>query len=157
MSVLLVEDDANKIHEIELFCRSIDVSLNVERSYNTGLRYILNNSERLELLLLDMNIPTFTISAGSTGGRRRMYGGKDILWQMSRRKILIPSVIITQFDWFDDGTKQFTLSELTQELRAIPNIMFLDTIFYSPASEEWKSLIRGILINRNKSGDGHVK
>jgi CheY-like chemotaxis protein len=147
MKILLIEDDSNKAHEIESYLVNQGIIVDTEKSYNAGLRKIIDNNNNIQAVLLDMNVPTFNIDSNSTGGRRRMYGGKDILWQMSRRLISLPTLIITQFDWFDDGDRQFTLEELTGELKKIPNINFLGSIFYSPASEDWKCKLKESLQN----------
>lgn len=145
MKTLIIEDDPNKISELTDFFSDNKFDVIVERSYNSGLRRIIAEWESLRLLILDMNIPTFDIGQNEAGGRRRMYGGKDILWQMSRRKIGVPAILVTMFDFFDDGTKQLTLAQVTKDLEGIPGVTFLGSVFYSPSSDDWKTELNTLI------------
>src|SRR5437870_2531438 len=116
MKLLIIEDDENKRSEILSFLLRDMPQASVETAYSVhgGLGKLLDSS--YDLVLLDMTMPTFDITAEEAGGRPQAYGGRAILRQMDRRKITTPVVIVTQFDRFGDAEDALTLHELNSEL-----------------------------------------
>jgi len=146
--ILLIEDDEYK-------CKSIlcnleehfpSVPVDVERSYHSGLKAIFTAIH--DIIILDMTLPTYDISADEMGGPFRAFAGIEILNEMKRRKLSPHVVVVTQFDAFGSGKDIITLVELNMRLEAFAPT-YLGTVFYNPATSKW----REELISLVKEGD----
>ncbi len=138
MKILLIEDDERKGEQIRTFLKAClpDVSVTLARSYRSGLQSLEDTS--LNLIILDMTIPTYDVSAVETGGRPHAFGGRELLHQMLRRGIATPVVVVTQYEKFGEGSRSSTLAELDTELGDTFGSQYLGAIHYSPATDNWK-------------------
>ena len=102
MRILLIDDDENKTREVASFIMQSYRAdeLIIKRSYQSGLKELL--LRRPDVVLLDMTMPTYDISAREPGGRERRYAGREILRQLERRDISVPVVVITQYEQFEE-------------------------------------------------------
>lgn len=115
MKVLVVEDDDTKREQLVSFIESFyAVDVQSARSFQSGLRAILNDEP--DLILLDMTMRNFDRSPTEDGGRPHPFAGREILRQMQRSKVQTPVVVVTAFDRFGEEADYMTLSELTTDL-----------------------------------------
>lgn len=149
MKVLIIEDDRIKGDRVrtQIFTILAEVGEPCEieqaASYNSGLRACI--SHRPDLVILDMTMPTFDIKPTETGGKPRHFAGKDILWELARRGLYFPTVVVTGFDVIGEGNEQQNREELTVDLvRSFP-VNFLGTVFYTPSEVSWKSELARIV------------
>jgi CheY-like chemotaxis protein len=145
LRILIVEDDQNKRRQLRTAVESAINEPNVREaySYRGGLSELIEWTP--DVVLLDMTLPTYDVSATDSGGRTRIFGGRDVLQEMQRRGINSSVVLVTQFESFGEGTKRKTLNELTQELQqSFPDI-FRNAVYYHPAQANWKTEIEKIL------------
>jgi len=155
MKILIVEDDEDKRRQISEFLATIvpDLKLNEARSLQSGLHSIMAKAH--ELVVLDMTMPTFDITAEENGGRPQAYAGRELLRHMKRRNIRTPAIVLTQFDRFGKGADSLTLEELDKELRASHSEYYLGTVYYSVTYEGWKeqlaNLIRSVQLRSEAS------
>jgi CheY-like chemotaxis protein len=145
MRILIVEDDQNKLKQLASFImdRWPDFEITERRSYRSGLAEIVSN--HYDLILLDMSMPTFDKTPEESGGRTRIFAGREILWQMAKRDIRTATMIVTQFESFGEGVDQMSLSELEKDLETAFSTSYLATVYYNAAHENWKeALVRHI-------------
>ena len=92
--IILVEDDGKKIKDIrEFFSRKYGYNrLIVRESYQSGLREIFSN--KYDLLLLDMSIPTWDKSPVEPGGNFEKFGGYKILREMQRKSEMVDTILL---------------------------------------------------------------
>ena len=147
MKVLFIEDDPNKQEKIAGFLKATFPSTALEqvRSYNAGYNALIK--ERFDLVLLDMSLPMFDITEREDGYAVDPYAGRYLLMEMERKEIFIPVVVITQFDTFGEAEEFKTLAQLDSELRQQFPVNYRDSVFYSPAEENWKSRLESIVRN----------
>ncbi|MDC7724271.1 response regulator [Priestia megaterium] len=138
MNILIIEDDPNKKKQLIDFLQDMMniESIKCKSSYKSGLKEIVSNN--YNLILLDMSMPTFDITAAESGGKPMPFAGKEILRQMKRRGIRIPTIVVTQFDKFGDFEKSLKLEELKEELKKEYTGIYIDTVYYNPASSGWR-------------------
>jgi CheY-like chemotaxis protein len=138
MKIVIVEDDVNKSSQLhEQVCQMFPSAQCEEcRSYRSGLKRIVE--ERPSLVILDMSMPTFDVGPKDKGGRTRAFGGKDILEEMRRRRIVARVVVVTQFETFGEGAQKKTLNELQGELKAEFAELYVGTVYYHPAHSNWR-------------------
>jgi DNA-binding NarL/FixJ family response regulator len=138
MKILIVEDDENKSLQLYNFFSEKFPQVEVEnaQSLQGGLRKILDGG--IDIILLDMTMPTFDIRLDEDGGRPQPYAGREILRQMDRRDIDVPVIVVTQFDRFGSGIDSMTLSELDKQLRLAHPENYKGAIYYDVSFGEWK-------------------
>lgn len=149
MKVLIVEDDRNKLDQVlkhvSLSCGELvaDVELVARRSYQSGLKACIQ--WKPDLAIMDMTMPTFDIAHDESGGRPRHFGGMDILRELNRREIVIPTIIVTGFDVIGEGAEQRTRANLSNELQKNYPKAYRGTVFYTTSESNWKGELAGLI------------
>ena len=149
MKVLIIEDDRIKGDRVRAQVQAILTEVGEEceieqaASYNSGLRACI--AQNPDLVILDMTMPTFDIKPTETGGKPRHFAGKDILWELARRGLFFPTVVVTGFDVIGEGNEQQNREELTGDLERNFPLNFLGTVFYTPSEVSWKSELARIV------------
>lgn len=140
MRVLIVEDDPNKLEQlVAAIADGIEHATIVQRrSYQSGLREALCDPP-FEIIVADMTLPTYDVTSTESGGRTRVYGGKEILRELARRRVPSRVVIVTQFESFGQGDQRKTLHELSEELAQEHSGTYHGTVFYHPAQTGWRT------------------
>ena len=133
MNVIILEDDLNKLASIRKALESFpEMIIRSNMSYHSGLKSLL--SQKYNLLLLDMSMPVYDIQAQETGGRPLPLAGRDILFQLSRRKIDIKVIVVTQYEDFDG----LSLVELDKELSSEFPEHYVGYVYYNITQEGWQ-------------------
>lgn len=149
MKILIIEDNEHKRGKVCSFVRSIDECIELKEafSFNSGVKVVL--SESLDLIILDMSLPTHDKSATESGGRFRVYGGKDIVRKMKRKSIETPFVILTQYSNFGEGDGRKDLSDIEKELEKTLPTQYISTIHYETSSHLWKEKLQRVIKELN--------
>jgi CheY-like chemotaxis protein len=137
--ILLVEDDSDKSEKISSFIQTIfshSVELLKAESLRSGWKAIMRDGN-FDLILLDMSLPGFDSETEAGSGDPESFAGAEIMAQMSLRKIVIPVIVITQFNTFDNGA--VTLDDLVKGFEASYRDFFLGYIYYNSAVDSWKT------------------
>jgi hypothetical protein len=92
------------------------------------------------LVLLDMTLPNYDADFDEPGGQTHIFGGREFLRQMDRFDIVIPVIVVTQFET-DKGTTEIGLNELDAELRAEHGTVYKGSIYYHAAIHGWEELL----------------
>jgi len=142
MKVLIVEDDPNKMAQIqELLNKSFSAWEVLSRaSYQAGLKTALLESP--DVLLLDMTMPTYDDKGQDSGGRERRYAGEQILRYLHRKHVRCSVVIVTQFERFGEGDDQITLRELGCRLEKEFPRLYEGVVFYQAGATRWMDELR---------------
>lgn len=145
MKILIVEDDPNKLRQIISFLEELDCETDSARSFNSALKMLNSEEYKFNLIVLDMQLPTFDRTPQEPGGRQRPLAGKQLLDEMRRRGLAIPSVVVTQFRNFGDKGNEITFEQLKQALSpdAYPNLVKI--VYYHADTNSWKSEIRDVV------------
>lgn len=156
MKILLIEDDYEKAQRISEFVLSEFEGSNVDiaRSFNSGLRALIANASRIDIVLLDMSMPSFDVSPEEpTGGSPESFAGEDLLAQMRLRGLHIPTVISTMFDSFGEGSNRMSLSQLTKRLETKFSPFYRGCVYYNAAQSGWQVALKKIMaeIKRGKT------
>lgn len=144
--IILIEDDDYKANQVVRFLENKGYQVDVAKAYNSGMKKIVNR--KYDVALIDMTIPSFEISKEHPTSRIRKYGGRDILVEIDRREINLPSIVITQYQVFDDG--EITLELLDKELEEeFPNL-YRGIVYYNSSVMDWQDkLIEKLGDDRN--------
>ena len=141
MQILLIEDNSNKLKQIKTVLIEIYPQASIEEAYsfNSGVRKVYEN--KWNLIILDMSLPTYDITHTESGGDKKPVAGKNIMKRMLNRKIIVPVVIITQFESFDDD--KISLDSLNAEFQEGFKDIWKGTIFYG--NDDWSMELKDIL------------
>ena len=145
MRILIIEDDSNKMRSIANEVRGIrkDAKLTEARSYQSGLRNLM--SDQFDFLLLDMSLPIFDITREEDGFQVDPFSGRNILEEMSRKKVNVPTAVITMFETFGEGADLMTLEELDKELAEKYPEIYRGAIYYNSSEINWKESLKKII------------
>lgn len=145
MNILVIEDNEHKRNKVCNFIKSLsfDVNLNEAASFNSGVKAVAKYD--LDLIILDMSLPTHDKSATESGGRFRVYGGKDIIKKMIRKNIATPFVILTQYSSFGEGESKKNIRDLSNELDSLFDNQHISTIHYETSSSLWKEKLQQVI------------
>lgn len=78
----------------------------------------------------------------------RSYGGRDILNEMKRKNISIPTVVVTQFNVFSEGKSQMDQLQLDNLLREEHQNIYKGMVYYNAQNLDWKANL-DFIINKN--------
>jgi CheY-like chemotaxis protein len=147
MSILVIEDDANKLANVCAFLeeRFSGLPVATRRSYRGGLAEAVRPDAAPDCILLDMTLPTYDVSASEKGGRIRPFGGREILNELVRRGVRTHVIVVTQFESFGDGRDALSLAQLRDQLETEYRGTYVATVFYHPAELVWKDQLEASL------------
>ena len=150
MKILIVEDDENKRFQLVDFISKnfLENDISTAKSYQSGLRSIINFPP--DVIILDMTMPTYDISIDEDGGRPQHYAGREILRQMNRKNIQIPTLVVTGFDHFGVGESYMSREQLDLQLMIDHSSFYRGTIYFNAAMEDWKPQLHNALLAVSK-------
>lgn len=148
MLIHLIEDDAFKCANIESFIKTLDptIQIHISQSVDSGLRFIVKNKNKINLLLVDMTMPSYDFEEATAYiNEHQNFGGKDILSQMLERKINIPVIVITMFNTIDD----ISFTSLADDLSKNYSAIYKGIIFYSSKDSKWTKELTNYILEFN--------
>ncbi|HDX8940823.1 MULTISPECIES: response regulator [Klebsiella] len=151
VTILLAEDETPKQKHIEKFVKSYNPNFNIiiTRSVNSTLDAIEDNN--IDLLLLDMSLPTYEIGDRENGGRPQAFGGINILRSIKLEDIIIPTIVITGYEGFKRNENDIEkcvhvdLTQLRDELNNDFPETFLELLHFSSLDKKWELGLLNIL------------
>lgn len=144
--ILLVEDEAPKRRHIETLLTELVPARHivVARAVNSALDIL--EAGPVDLLILDMSLPTFDVGERERGGRPQGFGGTEVLRHMAMAEIVCPTVIITGYEGFvREGGGTVDLAQLRSELLAEFPGLLRAVLHYNSTLDEWKTALRKTL------------
>lgn len=152
--ILLVEDEAPKRHHIENLLRDLTprARILIARSVNSALDVL--DKDAIDLLILDMSLPTFDVGERERGGRPQGFGGTEVLRNMTMSEIGCPTVVITGYEGFvREGGSTVDLTQLRAELlEEFPSVLRA-VLHYNSTFDEWKRVLSATLTEAGLTGD----
>ncbi|QDE84143.1 response regulator [Myxococcus xanthus] len=142
MNALIVEDDPYKLSELKAFLVDAvpGASVAAARSINSAKAHIRNGG--IELLLLDMSLPSYDIGASEPGGRPHAFGGREILGYIDFLELALHVVVVTQFERLGSGVDEVDIQTLGASLKEAYPRQFCEIVYFNAASEQWKNDLR---------------
>ncbi|MBZ9881960.1 response regulator [Mesorhizobium sp. CA10] len=145
--ILVVEDEAPKRRHIEALLVDLvpTAKLLFARSINSALDVL--ETGPIDLLILDMSLPTFDVGERERGGRPQGFGGTEVLRNMAMAEIECPTIVITGYEGFvREGGSTVDLAQLRNELMdEFPSVLRA-VLHYNSTFDEWKTVLRSMLV-----------
>ncbi len=138
MNILLIEDELAKAEELQEFFNSrykLCVFHNA-RSVRSGVD-ALRARLSIDLMILDMSLPTFDISDAESGGSPQGFGGVEILRYLQKQGGRTPVVVVTGFEAFALGDKIVNIDELRRRFSSDYPENFRGAIYYNVMLTSW--------------------
>jgi len=145
MKILIIEDDQNKLEQLSSFVNEEFAVHTVGKalSYRNGLAAVL--SADWDIVLLDMQLPTYDKSPTESGGRQRALAGEQILRKMGLRGVQTAAIVVTQFEKFGDLGSAISLKQLVNRLEEANYPNYRGTVYYNAKISDWKSELRDLI------------
>jgi CheY-like chemotaxis protein len=140
MRLLIIEDDEFKREKLEKVLTSGNpaVVVKIAKSVNSGVAAIKSEAV-IDIILLDMSLPTFDITIEEYGGQPRNFGGSIVLEQLLRNHLDIPCIIVSQYRKFYYGNRETNIDELSDVLRTDFPTLFRGMVKYDATGVEWEA------------------
>jgi CheY-like chemotaxis protein len=146
MRVLVVEDDPYKLQRLQAFVgdalRGADII--ACKSYQSGLQEAIEGSP--DIIVLDMSLPTYEVTATESGGRSRPFGGREILDEIKRKGQCPWVIVVTGLPSFGEGKEKMSLDQMKAILRVEFAGMYRGTIYYHASESEWQAALQRELL-----------
>jgi len=137
--ILIVEDDEFKLENLSecISSRVSGVSVVFARSIVSSLRQ-LESAQDIDLVILDMSLPTYDVGPDESGGRPQGFGGLTVMQHLDALERDIPVLVVTQFLSFEQDDEIVEVADLQQSLSTDFARLFIGLIQYSGGSDNWK-------------------
>lgn len=144
-NILFVEDNAHKRTRVVEYIESIagDVCVDEAWSYTSGCRKI--EIKDYDLYLLDVSLPTYDRTGSESGGRFRVFGGREVARKIFRLKATGKIAFITQFNSFSDKGNSYTFDALQLVIEKELKENYLGMVFYNSALSVWREELSKIV------------
>ncbi len=138
MRIALIENSVYKIEQISELVSKLcpNASIEVARSFSSGRKLLVSN--KFDLWILDMTIPTYERTDGALEGDVRIYGGRELLEEMEYYDVIGRAIIVTQFDKFGTGSDAIEFKPLLKQLTVRFPRTLAGGVFYSGVDSNWK-------------------
>lgn len=144
MKIIFIEDHPLKQAQINKHIEDkfSNVEITNKNSYISGLKELIQNYQKYDILLLDISMPNYDISSEDSGGDWMPLAGKKILKEMYLRDISTKAIVVTMHGSFEDGTK---ITELDTNLKSEFPENYIGYVYYSQINEDWKDKLETLL------------
>jgi CheY-like chemotaxis protein len=146
--ILFIEDNKTKSEAIKKFIsENFDENFEIiiKESLTSGLRELFLNE--YDILLVDMSLPTRDDFSTSFTNNHEQLGGHRIMSEMKRKKLEIPTILITMFAEFGINESFMNIKELNLILNRDFSEFYKGYVYYSSKEENWKDNLKLFLKN----------
>ena len=138
MRILLVEDEDPKRQHLLKFCDETFSHLEIDltASVRSAIDYL--REANAELILLDMSLPTFDISAKERGGRPQGAGGIEILRYLDMMELETPVLLVTAYPAIPIDGVQRELDDIDQLLFQEHPRIYRGLVYFNSVYGVWR-------------------
>lgn len=140
--ILFIEDNKTKAEAVKKFVldnfKTCDIT--IKESFTSGLRELFIHN--FDILFVDMSLPTREGQSSNSINNFEHLGGHKIMSEMKRKKLLLPTILITMFSEFGVGKSFMDINELDEILSGEFKDFYKGYIYYSSQEESWKKNLR---------------
>lgn len=143
--VLLVDDDDFKLKKISSFVSNLlpEAQLFSAKSYSSGVAAAIDFKP--DLILLDMQMPTFDTSEKEDGGVPMHFAGLELMFRLKKRRIKTDIIIVTQFESFGEGRSVTSLDSLKNKIANEFPDLYLGIVQYRGSDIQWQIELKRLI------------
>ena len=145
MRILIADDESPKLMNLHAFVSKSFPEMTIEHARSVKSTISALRNQIYNLVLLDMSLPTFDIGPGEPGGRPQGFGGTEVLRHMDFYQIMVPEIVVTQYEAFSNNEKHIDLSALDAQLRQDHAINFKGCIYYGALNDAWEKKLKELI------------
>ena len=147
MHIALAEDEDSKREKIRAFVSKTFVSAEISetRSVRATTRLFRTSARTIDLLLLDMSLPTFDIAAGEPGGRPQGFGGIEVVRYLKKDGISVPIIVITQHPAIARDEELIDLDRIGEMVRMEAPLDYKGLIYYNTLTGQWRDQLEALI------------
>lgn len=148
MKFLIIEDDTTKSKLVEDLINNLDYSLvETEKrfSWQGGLLEIMDNGEEYAFLILDMSMPRYDPEIADTNTEFEIFAGWEILKEMKRMNIVIPTCLFTSYDYFGEGNETVNRETINNKLEQEFPQIYKGMVYFRTTDLSWKDKMRKMI------------
>jgi CheY-like chemotaxis protein len=151
MMVLLVEDDEFKATDLARLLQEHLPTPQVTRaaSVTSALRAI--TSDRFDLIVLDMSLPTFDLSGPGGGGSPQGQGGVEVLRLANRMRAEAQYIVVTQYPDIEIDGSDVPLQQAADRLSKRFALRVRACLPYEFDSDDWQHALTQTLSEFSKA------
>ena len=141
--ILIVEDEQRKLENIKEFLKKEFPGIEYvdKRSYISATKEIFEHYQEYDIILLDMSMTTYDVSADESGGVPEPLAGANILDTMFLMDISTKVIVVTMYESFV-GKK---LSEFDIELKSTYPDNYIGFVFFSYQKTDWQIKLKNYI------------
>jgi len=144
--LLLVEDDQFKAKALISFLSAEFQNFQVLEAKSLSSAYrTLEQIANIDLLLLDMSLPTFDVGPNDSGGEPLGFGGLKLLDLLEESELKLPTIVVTQFQQFGEVEHAINVQNLELDLKQSFPEHFIGLVHYNSAQNDWKTSLRKLI------------
>lgn len=149
--VLIVEDESPKQKNLTKFFSEnyCDFELLFAMSVGSALDEIEDSD--LDLVILDMSLPTTDVGDKESGGRPQGFGGLEVLTNITILGKIIPVIVLTGYESFLKEEGDVSLDKLRDEWMALYPSVLRGVLHYSSTYGNWIDELRNLISDMLKS------
>lgn len=138
MIVAIAEDEDSKRGKLRAFVeeRFPGVTI-IETKSVRGTTKALKKTN-VDLLLLDMSLPTFDIAAGEPGGRPQGFGGIEVVRYLERDEVRIPLIVVTAHPAISKDGELYDVSAIGQMVEAETPNNYRGLVYFNTLTGAWR-------------------
>jgi CheY-like chemotaxis protein len=141
--ILIVEDEQRKLENIKEFLKKEfpEIEYVDRRSYISATKEIFEHYQEYDIILLDMSMTTYDVSADESGGVPEPLAGANILDTMFLMDISTKVIVVTMYESFV-GKK---LSDFDIELKNTYPDNYIGYVFFSYQKTDWQIKLKNYI------------
>lgn len=145
MKIAIIDDSEYKIKDLVYTLKDFTIFDEplIARSFQGAIKII--SLHKPEIVLLDMSIPTSERAGGILEGRVRVFGGKDIMSEISFMGLSCRVIIVTQFDRFGQPPHVVERNRLFDEIAETYGKMYIGGVYYDSVDKSWEKQLKKLL------------
>lgn len=147
MKILIVEDDSYKYSKVQAFLQDlISQSEFIHKDSVYGAVLYLR-SEKPDLVILDMSLPSHPLVAGQGSPVSMPAGGIEVIMELKLLgKTDIHIVVLTQYPNVEIEDEYYSISQSQELIRELYGMERIEVIYYDNESADWSVKLRGALL-----------
>lgn len=146
MIIVLVEDDQQKLEYVkaEILKSLPNAKIVTAASYKSGV--IAAKREPLDLLIVDMTLPTVDRKKRDRGYKELPFGGEELLTELNDDGLFPRCILISSFESFVHGQSRRTFVSIAEGVEKVMGNKLLGAIHYEgPSAQAWRQRLGDVL------------
>lgn len=143
--ILVSEDEPPKREKIVAFLKTHrpEATVAVTASVRETVDYL--ESTTPDLLLLDMSLPTFSVTSSERGGRPQGAGGIEIMRYMELLEVSCPVIVVTAYPAITLDGQEISLQQLDEKLKLEHADIYRCLVYFNSVYGAWASELLGAM------------